>query len=458
MPIGIFFVAIAIICEIYLRVTLLPAGAPRDKWPTEGYYFAGAQYQIFLQSLRLELWRHQQLPPGEQRLRSERDAKVLREVLHAKYAILTDSPEIRPFLDKVEGFREALPLLSELEPRLNAMVEDALRDPKGPSHFDDQTAELDRAVVRMVNNLRTEELSAFEAAFEGQRQDAIHNQELGLALLGILGFGLIFHVAMRRKGLAALRLEAESRAEAQRSALARVALLGMVSHELRTPLQTMMGDVEMLTLTATEEDARAAVASLERSFALLSGRLDNIAQYTRLASNAVHVCGETFALIPTLQRIVEEHRSSAGPGRDIRLVTPLTIQDKVTADQVRLHQILSNFLSNAIKYGGPGPITISAKFMETSGDAARPMCDIEVADDGADIPSSELGAIWEPFVRGRRAATPRSGSGLGLAVVRLLAESANWDVGVSSRAPLGKAFFVRFPIAPPHVTATSRAE
>lgn len=444
-PVGLLLLVIAVIGDIYLRATVLPARVPSDKWPTEGYYFAGAQYQLGLQALRLELWRHQQLPQGDQRLRSEQDARILRDVLHAKYAILTDSPELRPFLDQVPGFRDALPFLAEVEQRLNPMVDEALRMPEGLPHFDDQIAGLERAVVRMVNDLRVAELSTFEAAFDAQRRAAILYQETGLFLLGILGLGLMLHVSIRRKGLAALLLETEARAEAQRSAQARVALLGMVSHELRTPLQTMMGNIEMLTLTATGEGVQPAVASLERNLALLSGQLDNIAEYTRLASHTVPVCSEPFALVPWLQRIVEEHRSFGGLERDILLVTSLTAQDMVTADQVRLHQILNNFLSNAIKYGGPGTITMHAEFVPPQAESEPPMCNIEVADDGADISPSELGAIWEPFVRGRHVTAPSAGSGLGLAVVKLLAQSAGWQVGLSSRASGGKAFFVRFP-------------
>ena len=311
-PIGLLLLAIAILGDIYLRATVLPSRAPRDRWPTEGYYFAGAQYQLGLQALRLELWRHQQLPQGAERIRSEQDAKMLRDVLHAKYAILTESPELRPFLEQVPGFREALPFLTDIEARLNDLVGDALRTPDALPRFDDQIAALERAVVGMVNDLRVAELSTFEAAFEAQRRAAILSQETGLALLGVLGLGLILHVSIRRKELAAFRLEAEARAEAQRSAQARTALLGMVSHELRTPLQTMMGNVEMLTLTANDEASRPSISSLERNLALLSGQLDNIAQYTRLAGNTFEMRSESFALVPLIERVVDEHRAGSG--------------------------------------------------------------------------------------------------------------------------------------------------
>lgn len=444
-PIGALVFIIAVAGDLYLRATMLPARTPRDEWPTEGYYFAGAQYQLGLQALRLELWRHQQLSAGSERDRSRQDVVILRDVLHAKYSILTESPELRPYLDRVPGFQDALESLTDIDSRLNALVDNALGAPKAVPVFDDEVATLERAVVRMVNDLRVAELATFEAAFEAQRRAAIHSQETGLALLGILGLGLLFHVSIRRKELAAFRKEAEARAEAQRSAQARVALLGMVSHELRTPLQTMTGNVEMLTLADTPQETRLAIESLERNLALLSGQLDNIAQYTRLAGGAAELRKDRFALVSFLMRVLDEHRSVNSP-HDVRLVTSVDEATVIEGDQVRLQQVLNNFLSNAFKYGGRGEIVVTATLDSTPEDVGARTCTIEIKDDGPGIPTSELGSIWEPFVRGRRSASRRSGSGLGLAVVKLLAQSAGWKVGVTSQPPHGTTFFVRFPL------------
>ncbi|RZL90104.1 MAG: HAMP domain-containing histidine kinase [Variovorax sp.] len=445
-PVGALLLIVALLGDVYLRATLLPTRAPRDDWPTEGYYFAGAQYQLGLQALRLELWRHQQLPLGSERERSRQDAVILRDVLHAKYAILTESPELRPYLDKVAGFQDALKTLADVDNRLNSLVDEALRSPEAVALFDDQVATLERAVVRMVNDLRVAELATFEVAFEAQRRAAILSQETGLALLGILGLGLLFHVSIRRKELAAFRKEAEARAEAQRSAQARAALLGMVSHELRTPLQTMTGNVEMLTMAETPDESRQAIESLERNLALLSGQLDNIAQYTRLAGGAPEMQKERFALVPLLKRVLDQHRSAQGSSGDICLVTSLDEATVIEGDNVRLQQVLNNFLSNAVKYGGQGPVVVTAQLDAISDQPDVCTCTIEIKDDGPGIPTSELGAIWEPFVRGRRGAARKSGSGLGLAVVKLLAQSAGWRVGVRSQPNQGTAFFVQIPV------------
>ena len=105
----------------------------------------------------------------------------------------------------------------------------------------------------------------------------------------------------------------------------------------------------------------------------------------------------------------------------------------------------------------PDVISVSAQLEEggASGQAeAAEMAIVRVTDHGPGIPDSDFAAIWEPFVRGRRGQGRSQGSGLGLAVVRLLAESVGWEVGVASVAdngtagPGGATFFVRFPLAP----------
>jgi signal transduction histidine kinase len=445
-PVGLLLFLAAILGVVYLRATTAPAHGPSDSWPTEGYYFAGAQYQLTLQALRLELGRYHLAQRQEEQLAHQRDVIVLRDVLHAKYAILMDSPELRPYLQKVKGFRDVVVPLTELDSQLNGMVAHALKTPEALRRFDEQVEPLEKVVVGMVNDLRVAELVAFEAAFQAQRRATVASQEAGLALLAVLGLGIFFHVQVRRKEEQALRKEAEARAEAQRSAQARVALLGMVSHELRTPLQTMLGSVEMLSITVKDEEARPAIEGLERSIELVSGQLDNIAQYTRLASGTFEVRRERFAVVPLLERIIDEHRGSAQPGQQLALTTALGVDTVVEGDPIRLHQVINNFISNAIKYAGPGVISVATELEDSVTRGAAGTVVVRVEDSGPGISATEQASIWEPFVRGRRGQGRSKGSGLGLAVVKLLADSAGWKVGVVSEAARGAVFFVRFPL------------
>lgn len=449
--IGLIVFVAALVGVIYLRF-FTPLPSPREAWPTEGYYFAGAQYQVTLQTLRLTLAQVHQSTDEAVRAQRRRDAMVLRDVLHAKFSILMDSPELSPYLRQVQGFRDAIEPLTKLNSDLDRLVKDAASSHAGLERFEATVVPMYELVLGMVNDLRVAELAAFESAFDAQIRAAKAYQEVGLALLAVLGVGIYFHVVTSRKERSALKKEAEARAEAQRSAQARAALLGMVSHELRTPLQTMLANVELLSLHPREDGFGAAVDSLERCIELISGQLDNIAQYTRLASGTFELRRERFVVMELLQRVVDEHVVAAQNNDQVlSLLGPEDPALAVHGDTIRLHQVINNFISNAIKYSGPGTITISARLLRHRFGAfdAADAVEIRVEDDGPGIPAAEQAAIWEPFVRGKRGPNRQKGSGLGLAVVKLLATSAGWEVGVHSDAQKGAAFYVRLPLSGP---------
>jgi signal transduction histidine kinase len=111
----------------------------------------------------------------------------------------------------------------------------------------------------------------------------------------------------------------------------------------------------------------------------------------------------------------------------------------VNADPTRIAQVVGNLVSNALKHSGGQSVRVA--IAEQPRDVV-----LSVADDGAGIPAEELGAIFEPFGRGRTA-TNRPGSGLGLFIVRQIVEAHGGDVHVHSAPGSGTRFDVRLPRA-----------
>lgn len=278
-----------------------------------------------------------------------------------------------------------------------------------------------------------------------------------IVLVASLAIGLHLHLRAQASKREAAQLQAQARAEAQRSAQARTALLGMVSHELRTPLQTMLANVELLALRPQGPAAAQLVQGLEQCIVQIKGRLDNIAQYTRLASGHVELRREPFRVVPLLERVVAEHADAAKASDQVlNLEVPASADVQVHGDEIRLHQVLNNFLSNAIKYSGPGTIEVRAQLI-THPFGKMSLADaieISVSDRGPGIPEAERQAVWEPFVRGSARPNRPKGSGLGLAVVKLLATTASWDVGLRCDGD-STTFFVVFPLSGPDVSLLS---
>ncbi|WP_295638396.1 HAMP domain-containing sensor histidine kinase [uncultured Methylibium sp.] len=279
----------------------------------------------------------------------------------------------------------------------------------------------------------------------------------GIVLVASLSIGLHLQRRAQASKREAAALQARARAEAQRSAQARTALLGMVSHELRTPLQTMLANVELLALKPQNPATAQLVQGLEQCIVQIKGRLDNIAQYARLASGNVELRREPFRLVPLLERVVTEHAEAAQANdQTLKLDAPQTADVQVHGDDIRLHQVLNNYLSNAVKYSGPGVIDIRAKLLShTFGTMSLAEgVEVSVTDHGPGIPEAVREAVWEPFVRGAARSNRPKGSGLGLAVVKLLATTAAWDVGMRSDAE-GTTFFVVLPLSGPAASPIS---
>ncbi len=214
-----------------------------------------------------------------------------------------------------------------------------------------------------------------------------------------------------------------------------------VAHELRTPLAILRSQIEGMQDGVVAADG-AALASLHEETLRLS-RL--VADLGTLAS--AEAAG--FALERRTVRldalVTESAREFAGPyeAQDVRLDIE-TEPVEAFVDPMRVHQILVNLLSNALKFTPPAG-TVGVTLTVDQGTVV-----LRVADTGPGIPADELPHIFDRFFRGRHARA--RGSGIGLTVARELARAHGGDIDVMSEPGRGTTFIVRFPGSP-----TSRA-
>lgn len=457
--VGAAMFLLALFALLYLRFVGLPVSLARSAWPSEHHYLAGADYQSSFQSLRDAVTAVHNAPTDQHRADRRRDVIVWRDVLNAKFGALSSTPRNASYLRTVAGFNSAIGPLTQFHSELDGLVDAAMRDREGLARFENACTEADRYAQGLVTDLRFAELGAFETAFASQRRSVLSYLEVGLWLLALIGAVTFLHFHSARKERLAFRERAAARAETQRSAQARTALLGMVSHELRTPLQTMLANVELLGLQNPRSLATDRIIEvLEYSIEMMSVQLDNIALYTRLASGVVEVRREEFSMLELLRRVVDEHTPAAKVNDQ---AISIQVDDgpdiTVHGDAIRLHQVLNNYLTNSIKYSGPGRITVVARLLGHHF-GEMPVVDaveVIVEDEGPGIAASDVSLIWEPYVRGRSVNNPRKGTGLGLAVVKLLASSVGWEVGVRTEVGCGSTFYVILPLLGPVTAATS---
>ena len=239
------------------------------------------------------------------------------------------------------------------------------------------------------------------------------------------------------------RLAAEATAAevARQGEALKSALLDSVSHDLRTPLAAIRataGNLADPDVPWTESAQRAAAQSIDREADRLSRLLRNMLELGRIEGSALNPTLELYELADLVEPVVERSAAVVDPPR-LEVAIPEDLP-AVRVDGLFVDQILTNLIDNAVRYAAGCEIRISAS-------ADPGWVDLVVEDGGPGVPQSELGKIFERFYRqpGRKDSRIAGGSGIGLAVVRGLAEAMGGSVA-ARRSPLGGlAISVRFP-------------
>src|SRR3990172_707553 len=217
----------------------------------------------------------------------------------------------------------------------------------------------------------------------------------------------------------------------------RRALAADVAQELRPPLTILRSQIEAMQDGVVSADGEA-LASLHEETMRLS-RL--VADLGTLASAEAAGFALERRQVRLAALVAESAREFAGPceAQNVRLEIE-TEPVEAFVDPMRVHQILSNLLSNALKFTRPGD-TVSAALSVDQGEVV-----LRVADTGPGIAADELPLIFDRFFRGRDSRA--RGSGIGLTVVRELARAHGGEIDVTSEPGRGTPFVVRFPASP----------
>jgi PAS domain S-box-containing protein len=229
---------------------------------------------------------------------------------------------------------------------------------------------------------------------------------------------------------------------------ARDALMLAASHELKTPLTTLKGLSELLLdFELSESQRRELLQDLHGQADRMERLIGDILAVSRIDSGRVSVDFSRVNVAQVVQHVCEEVRPMLN-GRSLKCRVPEDLP-AVMGEARKLHQILVNLLTNAIKYSEAGTqITLSARGDQS---AVR----FEVADQGVGIRKEHMPRLFEKFYRADDPAVRRTpGTGLGLYIVRSLVTMLGGQVHVKSRHGKGTIFIVTLPRA--EATARSR--
>lgn len=216
-----------------------------------------------------------------------------------------------------------------------------------------------------------------------------------------------------------------------------------VSHEIRSPLNAIHGYAQLLERGSAlaPQDAGGII---RRSSEHLADLIDGLQDISRIESGVLKLAVGTVPLRALLDGIAEMFRVQADDkGLAFAYSADPRLPEFVRTDEKRLRQLLINLLSNAIKYTPAGEVRLAVRY---SGLVAR----FEVTDTGIGIAPEDLDRIFAPFDRGGSpAALAQPGTGLGLALCRMLAQILGGDIAVTSTPGQGSRFVLKMMLAAP---------
>jgi signal transduction histidine kinase len=235
------------------------------------------------------------------------------------------------------------------------------------------------------------------------------------------------------------------REQSRREAHEREDLLTVVSHELRTPLTVIAGYHRLLL---SEDAAVGTLSGAQRRYLEESARacrkLDAFVEKLLAASHEPRGADVLELGTGSLSAAAEEAVRGVAPlaaERDVRLTLSLPPGCRARFDRTALEQVLTNLLSNALRYAPRGGrIEVAARELREAG---RRMLELSVSDDGPGVPPADRRRIFDPYVQAGKAAG--GGLGLGLAICRRLVEAHGGSISVSDSALGGARFAFTLP-------------
>lgn len=257
-----------------------------------------------------------------------------------------------------------------------------------------------------------------------------------------IGFRYAFFVATERRGYERGLLKARDEAEAslvgeRADSELREQFIAMLGHDLRNPLASINSGINMLGKEKLSDRGKKVAALMSGSVVRAAGLIDNVLDFARgrLGGGITLIRDASHPLEPVLRQVVAELRSTS-PAREI--VEHYALEEPIPCDHVRVSQLVSNLLGNALTHGAKDQL------IRVDATTALGELVIAVSNGGTQIPPAALDKLFQPFFRGHDRV--RQGLGLGLHIASEIAK-AHGGTLVARSDDLATTFVFTMPLS-----------
>lgn len=242
----------------------------------------------------------------------------------------------------------------------------------------------------------------------------------------------------REEELILAKKKAEAATEAKQQ------FLSVMSHEIRTPLYGIIGTSHLLMQEDPRADQLDYLKALEFSSNQLMSIVNDILDFSKIEATGIQFESIEFNLKELISGLIKIFSFKAiDKGIELSISYDAELPDIVTGDSMRLNQILTNLVGNALKFTERGHIGISVKKIQNSpGNTLQ----FKISDSGIGIPKDKINSIFEFFTQADANISRRfGGTGLGLAITRKLVELQGGELSVESEEGVGSTFSFHLP-------------
>ncbi len=257
-----------------------------------------------------------------------------------------------------------------------------------------------------------------------------------------------------RKALEDALTEARDKAEA--ASRAKSGFLATMSHEIRTPMNGVLGMARLLLETPMQPEQRTYTDAIRQSGESLLSLIEDILDFSKIEAGTITLEEDEVEVHPLVGGVVELAAPRAH-AKNIEIVSVLAadVPEAIRIDAVRLRQVLTNLVGNAVKFTERGGVRVDVSLQKAYG---RNFLRFEIRDTGVGVPAEKRQDIFNEFVQADSSHARRfGGSGLGLAISKRLVETMGGDIGIEPAPGGGSIFWFTLPATVIRPTADDSA-